>query len=210
MPLSPRYKCIRKLNILKKYSILIFSFKTTSLSLNLNAALDFAFHAIFAAIFEVFVCKTSLTFLAFFLQNWQRGVSKGFKKMEVPQVGIELTTLTIPSLEVWYSLAVIICHARVAEWNRHLTSEPVMVSVVGSIPSGGNIIFFAKTFLKSLDVNFVPKCQNCAVNKIKLAIFCSTNLLKSTPVGSPSQFWETWHSTSVRWSLGGNNGYILL
>ena len=39
-----------------------------------------------------------------------------------------------------------------------------MVSVVSSIPIGGNIIF-CSNFLKLLDVNFVQKCQICIVNE---------------------------------------------
>ena len=41
-------------------------------------------------------------------------------------------------------------------------SNPVMVVVVSSNPTGGNFIIL---FFKTLDVNIVQKCQICVENK---------------------------------------------
>ena len=42
----------------------------------------------------------------------------------------------------------------------------MMVAVVSSNPTRGNIIF-CQNFFKTLDVNFVQKCQICVENKNK-------------------------------------------
>ena len=46
-------------------------------------------------------------------------------------------------------------HACLAQLDRHQTCKPVMLSVVSSIPTGGN--FRQLYFLRHLDVNFVEK-----------------------------------------------------
>ena len=49
-----------------------------------------------------------------------------------------------------------------AEWNSQLPSNPLMVGVVSSIPTGGNFNFLLK-FFKTSDVNFVQKCKKCQI-----------------------------------------------
>ena len=64
------------------------------------------------------------------------------------------------SLRIFYSK-----HVWVAEWNRHLTSNPLMMLVLWvQFPLGATSVL-AKTFSKSLDVNFVQKCRICVVNE---------------------------------------------
>ena len=50
-------------------------------------------------------------------------------------------------------------HACLAQLDQHQTSNPVMVSVLSSNPTGGNFIFF----LRHLDANFVQKWQKCQI-----------------------------------------------
>ena len=51
------------------------------------------------------------------------------------------------SLKIFYST-----HACLVQLDQHQTCKPVMVSVVSSNPTGGNLIF-----LRQLDTNFVQK-----------------------------------------------------
>ena len=51
-----------------------------------------------------------------------------------------------------------------AQWDNHQTSKPVMVSVVGVIPTGCNFIF-CQNFLNLLDINSGFKCKSDLVGK---------------------------------------------
>ena len=59
------------------------------------------------------------------------------------------------SLRIFYST-----HVWVAEWNRHLTSNPLMASVV-SFNSHWRQLHFLLIFFRTLDVNFVENFQKC-------------------------------------------------
>ena len=48
-----------------------------------------------------------------------------------------------------------VAHVPVVYLNKHSTLDPVMVSVVSLIPTGGNFL----KFFKPLDVNFGLKCK---------------------------------------------------
>ena len=65
------------------------------------------------------------------------------------------------NIRIFYST-----HVWVAEWSRHLTSIPLMVGVVSSIPTAAGMettLFFCWNFLKPLDVKFVQKYQKCQI-----------------------------------------------
>ena len=59
---------------------------------------------------------------------------------------------------------------RLAGWVRYWPSNPLMVGVVSSIPTGSNFIF-CWNFLKTYDVNIVQKCQICVENGQPLLAF---------------------------------------
>ena len=63
-----------------------------------------------------------------------------------PSLKSEVVHETKFSLKISYSI-----HAFLAQLDQHQTCKPVMVSVVSSIPTGGNF------FLRHLDANFVQK-----------------------------------------------------
>ena len=64
-----------------------------------------------------------------------------------------------------------------AEWLRHLHSNPLIVGVVSSNPTGGNFIF-AEAFLESVGVNFVQKCQKCCIATVFEINYFKVNYLK--------------------------------
>ena len=75
--------------------------------------------------------------------------------------------------DAWNKLQFKVCqvaHGCVAYLDKHSTLDPVMVSVVSSNPTGGNIL----NFFKPLDVNYGLKCKcdlimkNSTVLMIKL------------------------------------------
>ena len=74
------------------------------------------------------------------------------------------------SLKISYSR-----HACLAQLDQHQTCNPVMVSVVSSNPTGGNLIF-----LRPLDANFVQKCQKCQICVIYKNL-CTNHLDRIVP-----------------------------
>ena len=64
---------------------------------------------------------------------------------------------------VFWGLSQGACKAwQIGSWWGITTSKPVMVTIVSSIPTGGNFIF-CWNFLKPLDVSFVQKYQKCQI-----------------------------------------------
>ena len=70
----------------------------------------------------------------------------------------------------WNKLQFKVCqvaHGSVAYLDKHSTLDPVMVSVVSSIPARGNLL----KFFKPLDVNFGLKCKCDLIVKNSIGLY---------------------------------------
>ena len=66
-----------------------------------------------------------------------------------------------------------VAHASMAYLDKHSALDPMMVSVVSSIPTGGNFL----KFFKPLDVNFSLKCKCDLIVKNSILLLLTTTSL---------------------------------
>ena len=58
-----------------------------------------------------------------------------------------------------------------AEWNRHLSSGPLIVGVASYFPQKAPLFFLKIS--KCVDVNFVQKCQTCQICVLNKTLDCT-------------------------------------